>query len=176
MASRMPRSLILPTATMESRAIRSARVGSGDREARRVEPESLDIVETAGLFLENVDHDVAEIEQHPRRRGEPFHRERALLLLGDRLFDRLRQSVHLPVRSPRHQEEKIGVIDLADDIEDFDGQRLLLERLRRDDEGKVAAFLGPRGARRSSGFFGGRASRALSSGYGDSRSWAGLVV
>src|SRR5689334_5284601 len=97
MASRMPRSLIFPTATMESRAIPSTGVGAGDREASGVEPQPFDVVKAAGLFLEDVDHDVAEIDEHPSGRREPLDRERALLLLGARLFDGLRQTVHLAV-------------------------------------------------------------------------------
>src|SRR4051812_3205766 len=115
MASRTPRSFTLPTATTTTRtrgALSAGRAGHG--QALGVEPEPFDVVETARLFLEHVHDHVTEIDEHPRRSGRAFHRERALFLaLHARFFDGLCEGVDLPAGAAGHEHQKIGVVDLA---------------------------------------------------------------
>src|SRR5579859_3984794 len=142
MTSRRPRSFTLPTARMTTELTPKSWCLPGNREPLGVEPKTLDVVETPRLLLEDVHDDVAEIDEDPRRGGRPFDGKGSLLFLGARLFDRLGQRVDVTARPAGHENEKIGVVDLSDHVEDLDGERLLLERGTSDDERQLAGFLG----------------------------------
>ncbi len=90
--------------------------------------------------------DVAEVDEDPRSTCLSLDGEGALLLLRARLFDRLGQRIDVTIRATGHEDEEVGVIDLADHIEDLDGKRLLLERGTGDDERQLAGLFGIRGA------------------------------
>src|SRR5206468_10479105 len=59
-------------------AARLALEGLGQLDARRAHPQALEVVELPHRHVEDVDHDVAVVEQHPLCVRQPLDRERAL--------------------------------------------------------------------------------------------------
>src|SRR5690606_12561608 len=102
-------SLILPTATMRTN---TGSVGGGD--ARGVEPQRLEIVVAARVLVEDVDHDLTEVDERPVAPREPLdaHRPHAVLL-AEVILDAAHDGVHLAIAAAAHHDDVIGVVDLA---------------------------------------------------------------
>ncbi len=48
-------------------------LGGADQELRCIVPEPLELIEGAGLRVEQMDHEIHEVEQHPAAAGQSFH-------------------------------------------------------------------------------------------------------
>src|SRR5947208_16233937 len=90
-------------------AARLALEGLGQLDARRAHPQALEVVELPHRHVEDVDHDVAVVQQHPLRVRQSLDRERPLAERPQEvLLDGLRDRLHLRVGAAAADDEVVG--------------------------------------------------------------------
>src|SRR5437773_6919246 len=89
-------------------AARLALEGLGQLDARRADPQALEVVELPHRYVEDVDHDVAVVQQRPLRVRQSLGRERPLAERPQVLLDGLRDRLHLRVGAAAADDEVVG--------------------------------------------------------------------
>jgi hypothetical protein len=130
----------------------SGRISSDDDDgggfAQAFAPHLFQVVEAAHLGLEEMDDDVAGIDQHPIALAQALGAATAIAILFERLQHALGQRHHLALRAPAGDDEMIGDAGFALEVDDgevfclaiFEG--LLDEREKRGFGRRVDARLG----------------------------------
>src|SRR5690606_32745202 len=99
------------------------------RDARGVDPERLEIVITARLFVKDVHDHIAIIDESPVPARQPFDAETFEAELFTHVFlDATNDGVDLAIAPAAHDDHIIGIIDFAAHIDDLDVQSLLVHR------------------------------------------------
>ena len=112
---------------LPARRFRLAGKLGGD--VRRVAPEALQPVKPPRLLGEDVDDDVAEVDEDPAPRRRPLDEQRLELLLGAHLLDDgVGDGVRLPLARGGAEDEVVGDRRQLRDLEHVEIERLLVER------------------------------------------------
>src|SRR5688572_6310972 len=95
------------SAGAERRSMATSASGA-DQQLRGIVPQSLELVERAGLGMEEMDHEVHEIEQHPAAAGESFDMVGVVSPAVELLDHRLRDAADVRVGGARRDHEVVG--------------------------------------------------------------------
>ena len=102
----------------------------GDRwtpvDDRRISPKSLELVEVASRRLEEMNHDVAVVEQHPFGFRPALVAERLSSGLAKHLLDPVGQGLHVGSRIPGGYHEYLGDYEQISDFQQDDVLALLV--------------------------------------------------
>src|ERR1041385_2936770 len=90
---------------------------SAGPEHRGIAPELLQTIEGTRLRMEQVDHDIHEIEQHPAALGQSFGMMRAGPQGVQRPGHRIRETADMGVRCPARDHEPVGRIRHSPEVE-----------------------------------------------------------
>jgi hypothetical protein len=90
-------------------------------------PELLQSVVIAHISLEDVDHDVGEVHEHPVRTGQTLDTQRELATPGQHLANMIRNRFDLTFRVAGTQDQVIGDGGELRDVENEDVFGLFLE-------------------------------------------------
>src|ERR1044071_262403 len=98
-------------------------------DVRRVAPQPLQPVKPARLLGEDVDDEVAEVDQDPAARRRPLDEERLHALVGAHLLhDAVGDRMRLPLVRGGAEDEVVGDRRQLADLEDVEVEGLLVER------------------------------------------------
>lgn len=96
-----------------------------------VAPEHLKVIVSPGVGLEDVDHDIDAIGEHPDGSVVDRGAERGEPTLGAERLNIIKRGPHLPVRGARGDEDEVGDLrDLADVQQDDIGALVVVEEAR----------------------------------------------
>ena len=144
----MPALFTLPTARMTTRTRGPAYPSAdfaGHRETLGIEPEALDVVKPRASSWKTCTTTSPKSMSTHAAAGIPSTESACFRFLAHASSIGLRQRVDVAVRAPGHEHEEVGVVDLANNVEDLDGDRLLLEGGGGDDQRKLATRRRPGG-------------------------------
>ena len=105
----------------------AARPESGGH-VRIVTPEALEGIEPAGLLLEDVDDQVAVVEQHPLGAVVALDVQRTHPLAAQPLLDRVGDRLHLALAGAAADQEVVGEVAHLLEVQDLEIDRLAILR------------------------------------------------
>ena len=95
-------------------------------QAGSIPPQALEVVIAAGLWLEDVNHEIPIIHQHPLGLREAFVPQGLPTMLFEQFLHPFRQRLNVGARSPGGNHEYLGNYEEVSDLEQGDVESLLV--------------------------------------------------